>query len=205
MWEKKKITFDTEKLRNFFRKENLLVMVLLGILLFVIAIPVEKESRKQEETTLKTLQSEKKGDAADFAAEDISYTEQMEERLKKILSEMEGVGEVEVMITLKASEEKIVEKEKQISHSSTTEQDAQGGSRTVSNSENNPKVVYRTEGSVSDPYVVKTYSPEIEGVLVVAAGAGSGTVDRTISGIVQALFDVEAHKVKVVKMENNGS
>lgn len=205
MWEKKKITFDTEKLRNFFRKENLLVMVLLGILLFVIAIPVEKESRKQEEATLKTLQSEKKGDAADFVAEDISYTEQMEERLKKILSEMEGVGEVEVMITLKASEEKIVEKEKQISHSSTTEQDAQGGSRTVSNSENNPKVVYRTEGSVSDPYVVKTYSPEIEGVLVVAAGAGSGTVDRTISGIVQALFDVEAHKVKVVKKENNGS
>ena len=44
-------------------------------------------------------------------------------------------------------------------------------------------------------------SPEIEGVLVVAEGAGNGTVNRTIVEIVQALFGVEAHKVKVVKME----
>ena len=60
---------------------------------------------------------------------------------------------------------------------------------------------YRTEGGTSEPYVVKTLSPEIEGVLVVAEGAGSGIVNRTIVEAVQALFGVEAHKVKVVKME----
>ena len=48
---------------------------------------------------------------------------------------------------------------------------------------------------------MKSLGPEIEGVLVVAEGAGSGTVNRTVTEIVQALFGVEAHKVKVVKME----
>lgn len=49
--------------------------------------------------------------------------------------------------------------------------------------------------------MIKTLPPEIEGVVVVAEGAGSGTVNRTIVEMVQALFGVEAHKVKVVKME----
>ena len=62
--------------------------------------------------------------------------------------------------------------------------------------------VYSTNGSVSEPYVVKTLTPRIEGVLVVAEGAGSGTTNRTISEIVQALFGVEAHKVVVVKMDS---
>lgn len=61
--------------------------------------------------------------------------------------------------------------------------------------------VYRTQGGESTPFVVKTLSPRIEGVLVVAEGAGSGTIDRNIVEIAQALFGVEAHKVKVVKMQ----
>ncbi len=48
--------------------------------------------------------------------------------------------------------------------------------------------------------MVKTLPPRIEGVLVVAEGAGSGTVSRNIVEIAEALFGVEAHKVKVVKM-----
>ena len=66
--------------------------------------------------------------------------------------------------------------------------------------ETGDSTVYRTDGTASEPYVVKTLSPEIEGVLVVAEGAGSGSVNKTVTEIVQALFGVEAHKVKVVKM-----
>ena len=104
------------------------------------------------------------------------------------------------MITLKSSRELVVEKETPVSRSTTTETDAQGGSRTVNTSEMEENVIYSTDGSSNEPYVVKSLAPEIEGVLVVAEGAGSGTVNRTVTEIVQALFDVEAHKVKVVKM-----
>ena len=49
--------------------------------------------------------------------------------------------------------------------------------------------------------MVKTLPPRVEGVLVVAEGAGRGNVNKTIVEIAEALFGVEAHKVKVVKME----
>lgn len=71
----------------------------------------------------------------------------------------------------------------------------------MNTSETGDSVVYSTEGSSSTPYVVKTYVPEIEGVLVVAEGAGTGTVNRTVTEIAQALFHIDAHKVMVVKME----
>ena len=113
---------------------------------------------------------------------------------------MENVGKVEVMITLKSSRELVVEKEEPVSRSSTDEKDSQGGSRTVRETDSGENTVYRTEGSASEPYVIKTLPPRIEGVLVVAEGAGQGTVNRTIVEIAQALFGVEAHKVKVVRM-----
>ena len=37
----------------------------------------------------------------------LTYEQQLEERLKELLSHVEGVGKVEVMIVLKSSEEKV--------------------------------------------------------------------------------------------------
>ena len=44
-------------------------------------------------------------------------------------------------------------------------------------------------------------SPKIEGVVVVAQGAGTGRKDTEIIEAVQALFEVESHKIKVMRME----
>jgi stage III sporulation protein AG len=60
--------------------------------------------------------------------------------------------------------------------------------------------IYSTEGSDSVPYVVMRMLPRVEGVLVVAEGAGNGTVNKSVTEMIQALFDVEVHKIKVVKM-----
>lgn len=59
------------------------VFVLLGLLLLVIAIPTtSKEQAKEDETVQTTTENE------------------LEAQLKRVLSAMEGVGAVEVMITL---------------------------------------------------------------------------------------------------------
>ncbi len=42
--------------------------------------------------------------------------------------------------------------------------------------------------------------PKVEGVLVVAQGGGDPKVAKNISDAVLALFPVEVHKIKVVKM-----
>ena len=201
---------ENERIKKLFSRENLVVLVLLGILLFIIALPSGNSGRKTGDTApgegdlINLPESDSDGVRNIQAVEEaevLNYAADMERRLTEVLGEMAEVGKVRVMITLKSSSELVVEKEMPVSRSMTTETDAQGGSRTVNTSQVGDSVVYSTEGGSSTPYVVKTFVPEVEGVLVVAEGAGSGTVNRTVTEIVQALFSVEAHKVKVVKME----
>lgn len=204
--------FRGKDFKKWFRRDNLIVLVLTGVLLFIIALPTRDGREAKTETELpqaaqgaapsgETLRESPEAGAADSGEE---YARQLEQRLRETLSQMEGVGQVRVMITLKSSRELVVEKEQPYLRSATAESDAQGGSRTVNQFETEENTVYRTNGSESEPYVIKTLPPQVEGVVVVAQGAGSGTVDRTIVELVQALFGVEAHKVKVVKMETSG-
>ena len=126
------------------------------------------------------------------------YTAYLEGKLKKMLESVRGLGEVEVMITLESSEERIVEKDMTADRSQTEEQDSAGGTRTVSSSNTGYQTVYQ-DGSQGTPFVAKTITPQVEGVLVVAEGAGKGNMTSEITQIAQALFGVEAHKVKVLE------
>ena len=201
-------------IQKWFRKDNFIVLILMGILLVIIALPTGGGPQKAESGGAQSGNSDilsfpgtdtdsgnEGGDMSGDNGSEASYAAYLEERLTRLLSRMDGVGRVEVMITLKSSRELVVEKEQPVSRSSTNENDSQGGTRSVSQVDSEENTVYRTEGSASEPYVVKTLVPEIEGVLVVAEGAGSGSVNKTIVEIAQALFGVEAHKVKVVRME----
>ena len=186
---------------KWFRRDNLLILILLGVLLFIIAMPVKKEdpqaaSSVQEngdpETAVET------GIQAVTAGSTEEYTAYLEGKLKEMLESVRGLGEVEVMITLESSEERIVEKDMTADRSQTEEQDSAGGTRTVSSSNTGYQTIYQ-DGSQGSPFVVKTITPRVEGVLVVAEGAGKGNMTSEITQIAQALFGVEAHKVKVLE------
>lgn len=200
---------------KWFRRDNLLILVLLGVLLFIIALPVKKEDSAAEAAEITEqynagiLTSSGQKDAgqqdvvetqtrAVTAESPEEYTAYLEGKLKKMLESVRGLGEVEVMITLESSEEKVVEKDMTAERSNTEEQDSAGGIRTVSSSNTGYETVYQ-EGSQGAPFVVKTITPKVEGVLVVAEGAGKGNMTSEITQIAQALFGVEAHKVKVLE------
>lgn len=184
-------------------KENMAILALLGILLMVIALPVKKTENTRDETglsdtgsdTMKT--SETKKDDGDG-----SYTQEVENRLEALLSSMDGVGEVKVMVTLSSSVEQVVEKDVPYSMDTTKETDSAGGSRDVVNSKQEETTVYVTDQAGNKtPYISKTLEPAIEGVTVVAQGGGNAVVQKNITDVIQALFGVEAHKIKVVKMK----
>lgn len=184
-------------------KENMAILALLGILLMVIALPVKKTENAGDETglsdtgsdTMKTSETEKDdGDG--------SYTQEVENRLEALLSSMDGVGEVKVMVTLSSSMEQVVEKDVPYSMDTTKETDSAGGSRDVVNSKQEETTVYVTDQAGNKtPYISKTLEPAIEGVTVVAQGGGNAVVQKNITDVIQALFGVEAHKIKVVKMK----
>jgi len=182
--------------RKWFRRDNLLILILSGVLLFIIVLPTEQKSENESKEQLEQTVQQPVTETEDFVSS-------LERRLEELLEEMSGVGKVKVMITLKSSEERIVEKDEPVSRSNTNENDSAGGSRMVTQMETGSSTVYSNTGSDSEPYVVKTLSPQVEGVVVVAQGAGNGVINQNITDMVQALFDVEAHKVKVVKMESS--
>lgn len=131
------------------------------------------------------------------------YAAAMEKRLKHVLGQMEGVGETEMMITLSDSGETIVEKDQKEQTNRIEESDAGGGTRTTTEQETEETTVYVENGSEKQPYVTKEVLPKVEGVLVVAEGGDDPRVISDISDTVMALFRVEAHKIKVVKMSSS--
>ena len=163
-------------------KNQWIVLILVGILLLVIAIPVDSTSEKD----VGKIQSEDSQMSAQG-----EYEQELETRLEDILSDIDGVGAVRVMITLKDTGESVVEKDVSNSYTSSTgdkeEQDTTYESVTVYDGE-------------EEPYEAKEVLPKVEGVLVVAQGGGDSRLKTEISGAVLALFPVEAHKIKVVEM-----
>lgn len=165
------------------RKDQLLILVLLGLLLAVIAVPVDRKEQK-DRTEGQTSLSEAEERSS---APDMDYESRMEQKLEELLGQVEGVGRVKVMLTFEGTGEKKVEKDRSVS--ADTEQE---------------ETVYEELGSSErTPYVSSETNPQVEGVLVIAQGGGNGTVRQEIIEAAQALFGIEAHKIKIMKMEGN--
>ncbi len=192
-------------LEKWFQRDNLVILVLAGILLVVIVWPTESTSKQEsqqnkQQTSVKEQSMEETLTTSPYEVL-YDYTEYLEDKLEDALVDMKGVGRVKVMITLDTSEELIVEKDTPMVRNNTTENDKDGGSRQVYQMDAGESTVYEKRGNEEVPYVSKTIMPKISGILVLAEGAGTGTISKNISEIAQALFDIDAHKVRVVSME----
>ncbi len=190
--------FWKEKQWKKWKKDQWLIVFLAGVLLLVIAIPAGSGRQKEKEPAQTNVESGQTQQNDQDAQTD--YETMLEQRLENVLSHVEGVGKVQVMITLKDNGEAVVEKDVQSSESSTSESDDAGGSREISEIQVEESTVYQNQTDEGEPLISKENKPRIEGVLVVAQGGDDATTAKNISESVLALFDVEAHKIKVVKM-----
>lgn len=195
---------NTEKLRAWCRKkmtkDNMIVLALLGILIMVIALPTEKKERGAATESGQSDAGSAMMDA-DEETQIISQEEVLERRLEQFLSCMDGVGRAKVMITFASTQEQVVEKDIPSAGSQTSETDAAGGSRSISSQDLDEATVYTTDSTGNQiPYVKKTLAAKVEGVTVLAQGGGSAVVQKNITDVIEALFGIEAHKIKVAKM-----
>ena len=197
------------------RKDQLLIVILIGILLCIIAVPVKDNKSSQGEvqsglsnTDYATIGAENISDRKEGGNEepgtgyDISYGAYWEDKLKKTLSALDGAGQVEVLITLKESEERILAKDIPCESSSTVEKDAAGGTRTVLTGKQEESTIYTVNASGREvPYVSKIVQPVVEGVVVLAQGGDNESVRQNIIETIQVLFGIDANKIRVVKMK----
>ena len=207
MPEKLKRILQNKNWRSW-KKSDWLLLALAGILLLVIALPVESGDGTAEKA-YNTAQGEKEtsgGSGRTASGSQTSeegeqeYVQYLEKKLENILMQMDGVGRVDVMITVSDGGEQIVEKDKKTTSSSTGERDSGGGERSVTEQAGEDSTVYVETADEKYPYVQKETLPTVAGVVVVAEGGGNPAAVSEISESVQALLKVEPHRIRVVKM-----
>ena len=183
---------DNLKMKKF-KKNQVLILFLCGVLLMVIAMPVKEKGAEGDIYEIENDSLQNIG-----VTDSTEYTKYLERQLERMLSQMEGAGDVSCMVTLAQSAEHIIEKDLEVSDDSVTESDSQGGTRTTNQSSRNETTIYN-EGENGNPYVSKEISPKVEGVLVVAKGGDNAVVVKNITESLQALFGIESHKIRIVK------
>lgn len=167
-------------------KDKLLLAAIAGIILILCSyLDFENEEENDKETLNKI----------EVVSDDESYIEKMEKELNSLISEVNGAGKCSVMITLKSGTEKVLQNDK------TNKNKKEIGDKEITESEEGYNTLVLQGEEEEKPYVIKELMPEIEGVVVVAEGAGNKKVYSNIVEIVQALFDVETHKISIIEMK----
>lgn len=194
------------------KKENFVVILLIGVLLLVVAWPVGGNTKKEEtQSELTDSQDDmiKKNEEMVSSFEEMAeikdwkdYISYLEQTLEELLSTMEGAGKVKVMITLKDSGETVVEKDITTETGGTTQVDTQGSNNTSDRYEIGETVFESVEKGISSPYVKQVISPQIEGVVVSTQGGDNLQVNKNITEAIQALFGIDVHKIKIIKMSS---
>ena len=118
-----------------------------------------------------------------------SADREIERRMAEILSKVEGAGQVDVMLTYRQMGEKT------IAHNETREED---GERLRMEQ---TAVLLEGEDGATAPVILTENSPIVEGVVIAAQGADQPKVAAALNQAAQALLDVPAHKVAVLKMK----
>ena len=192
-----------EKLNKIFqnnkdnkKKTENLVFVLIILIVTVIAINMiwkdddKKENTDNINTVTKILAVENN--------KVVSESYSLEEKLEYILSNISGVGIVDVLITYNETEEIIPVYNKTNKKSITNETDSSGGVRTIEESDTQQEVIYQNDEII----VQKTVSPKIEGAIITATGANDINVKTNIIQAVEAATGLATHKIQVFEKKN---
>lgn len=179
--------------------EKAAILFLLGIFFLLVATPMSSLSDKKIATEGKeSAPSEETEIVVVTDSEKDAYILQLENKLEQIIGGMEGAGKVRVMITLKDTGQKILDKNQP--YESETDSGPEG-EETHKNIRNEQETVILQKDGEETPIVVSELYPGIEGVVVVCEGGDDTLLVLQIKEAVEALFSIDAHKIVVCKLQ----
>lgn len=193
------------KLKSFFAKiqkgninkniQNLIIFGLIGIA-FILVGSFFSDATEEE---LKTQKGKSTMGVEEF--NNMNYQTKVQYQLEEILSSIEGVGGVDVMVTIENEGKSEIAYSKNESQSVTKEKDDQGGERITDQKETSNNPIMSNKNSENTPFVIKENMPEISGVMVVADGAKNPEIKYQLSQAVQTALGLPSHKVVIYVRE----
>jgi len=118
----------------------------------------------------------------------LDYINQIESKLNKVISNIKGAGNVNVMISIDSSPEICIAETTEGKTTTTS-----GSSVTTTTTE---PIIVKINGEES-PLVLKETLPEIKGVIVVSSGAGDVKIRLDIINAVTTALGINSNKVEV--------
>ena len=173
--------------------ENIVVFII--ILIVTVLIINNMWSGEDEDSTENTQDTSKV-----LAKTDSSGQDNLEDKLEDILETINGVGKVNVLIKYSESSTIVAMYNETTSESTTKENDGDGGTKDVKETENKKEIVYADENGTNKPITEKVVMPVIEGAIITAQGAGNATVKSSIVSAVEAVTGLAVHKIQVFEM-----
>ena len=186
--EKLKEIFARIQFKNTSRSiQNLVIFALIGISLILAGSFFFKENDHSEARSEDLTENSSYSD----------YETRMTMQLEQILSAIDGVGKVEVMLTIANESESEIAYSITESQSTTQENDNQGGQRIIDQNNSSETAVMVNEGGGNKPFITRENRPEIKGVMVVADGAQIPEIKYQLNQAVQTALDLPSHKVVI--------
>ena len=180
--------------------QNLVIMLIAGVVLLLISAyfaSTRDGGSGNEELGIRSEELIEPFVGTSQVSQEAYLARQMED----ILSLVAGAGQVRVMLTL-GTPAGVYAVNTQMSLSITTEEDGEGGLRNIDTetSSNNYVMVRQADGS-ERPLRLQEMRPTIEGVIIVAEGAGDITVRDALVRAAHTVLGIGAHRVQVFQMQ----
>lgn len=176
------------------------VVIALAVIGFVLLLGADFFAPPQPQVT--QGQAQGFGQEKSVSLPETDFEAKYEQSLRETIASIAGSGEVRVDVFLSSSPR--AEYARSIDNSEKTTQDqANTGVVTRITTENrtNSQVTVVRSGSWEEPLVVQTFAPEIQGVLVIAEGAGDSRIKLELTRAVTTALNIPAHRVQVLSKE----
>lgn len=166
---KENINIDTTNKKKI---ENIVVFIIILIVTIVIINMIWNESKsgnnKDDKNTDKVLAKTNNKEFNVDSNENVISEDELEQKLKTILSKIEGVGNVDVLITYSQSSQVVTLYDEDTTQSITEEVDTSGGNRKINESNIKKEIIYKEEDGKKVPVTQSVIKPKIEGAVIIA-------------------------------------
>lgn len=184
--------------------ENLVFFIVVLIITIVVINVIWNGNNKtnNQETNIvnKKLAESQDTPSGTSELQNNNIQNELESKLEKILSKIQGVGEVQVCINYQESAEVVAMYNENSKTSSTEETDTSGGTRKIEEIDTQKDIIYKENNGEKTPITKKVIQPKIEGAIITAKGANNAETKTNIIQAVEAVTGLATHKIQVFEM-----
>ncbi|MGL5972547.1 MAG: hypothetical protein ACRCZK_02335 [Oscillospiraceae bacterium] len=171
--------------------KNIKVIVISGFLAIILLFASQFTKKDETNIDIKNVHTENS----------LEYIEYMENKIHKMVSSINGVGNLSVMVTLESSEEYIYAQEEK-KNSDLITSNNNGDFKNQQKDTYEERIIVIDKNGNKNALIKKKLEPQVKGVVIVCDGINDSNVKSNIYEAVKTAFDISLSRVSVIEGKN---